>query len=278
MSGGTGLPDKKVDQAKKPARSSAGLPEKKAVKPATESAPKVSSDKKASSSGAKVDLYIIHGWTYTVEPWKSTLAMLRDEGFRVKMLNVPGLTEPSDKIYEIADYVKWADEQIPDGAIALGHSNGGRILLNLCAGKPEKLRHLILLDSAGVYEPSRKKRLVERLAKIGKPLKKIPLVNKAFHRLTGTTDYSHAPENMKKTLVNMLESDKDLDFSKVTTPVYMLWGKKDTTTPPRQATTMYEKLPNAELKFYANWTHAPYIADAEGLARVLATLIRRLEK
>ena len=83
---------------------------------------------------------------------------------------------------------------------------------------------------------------------------------------------------MKKTLVNMLESDKNLDFSKVTTRAYLLWGKKDTTTPPRQATLMYEKLPNAELKFYANWTHAPYISDPEGLARTLTSLVMRMRK
>ena len=86
------------------------------------------------------DLYIIHGWTYTVEPWKNTLAMLRDNGISVKMLHVPGLTERSDKVYTIDDYVKWANENIPDGAVALGHSNGGRILLNLCADNPEKLK------------------------------------------------------------------------------------------------------------------------------------------
>lgn len=224
------------------------------------------------------DLYIIHGWTYTVEPWKTTLAILRENGLKVKMLNVPGLTQPSDKIWTIEDYVRWADAEIPDGAIALGHSNGGRILLNLCSQKPEKLKYLLLLDSAGVYEPSRKKQMVEKIAKMGRPLRKIPLVNKAFHRMTGTTDYSHAPENMKQTLVNMLESDKALDFSKVTTKTFLLWGKKDTTTPPRQATAMYEKLPNAELKFYANWTHAPYIADPEGLARALTTLVMRMKK
>ena len=260
MSGGTGLPDRKVD--KKPAAREA------IVKPAAKKHSGPSAEPASKHKEAKrekmADLYIIHGWTYTVEPWKTTLELLGDDGFKIKMLHVPGLTEPSDKVYEIADYVKWADSEIPDGAMALGHSNGGRILLNLCADKPDKLRHLILLDSAGIYEPSRKKQMVERLAKIGKPFKKIPLVNKAFHRVTGTTDYSHAPENMKKTLVNMLESDKSLDFSKVTTPVYILWGKKDTTTPPRQATSMYEKLPQAELKFYANWTHTPYIADPEG--------------
>ena len=223
------------------------------------------------------DLYIIHGWTYTVEPWNRTLAILKHNGLNVKMLHVPGLTEPSKKVYEIEDYVKWADANIPDGAIALGHSNGGRILLNLCSNKPGKLSNLILLDSAGVYEVTAKKRAVARLAKIGKPLKKIPVVDKAFHRFTGTTDYSKAPENMKQTLVNMLESDKNLKIENVSTPTFILWGKKDTTTPPRQATAIYEKLPHAELKFYANWTHAPYISDPEGLARALEKLIKKLQ-
>ena len=224
------------------------------------------------------DLYIIHGWTYTVEPWRNTIELLREKGLSVKMLHVPGLTEDSKKEFTIEDYVKWADQEIPDGAIALGHSNGGRILLNLCAQKPEKLKYLILLDAAGVYEPSLKKKVVEKVAKVGKPLKKIPLVDKAFHRITGSTDYSKAPENMKKTLVNMIDSDKNLDFSKVETKTFILWGKKDTTTPPRQATEMYEKLPNAELKFYANWTHAPYISSPEELARALGTLVERLNK
>ena len=223
------------------------------------------------------DLYIIHGWTYTVEPWRNTLKLLQDDGFKVKMLHVPGLTKPSDQVYTIDDYVDWANENIPDGAVALGHSNGGRILLNLCAINPEKLKHLILLDAAGVYEPSARKQLVTKLAKLGKPLKKIPIVDKAFHRITGSTDYSRAPENMKKTLANMLNSDKDLDLTKVETPTFILWGKKDTTTPPRQATAMYEKLPHAELKFYASWTHAPYISDPKGLARALSVLIRRFK-
>ena len=116
------------------------------------------------------DLYIIHGWTYTVEPWKETISLLRDKGISVKMLHVPGLTEESKKEWTIYDYMKWADREIPDGAVALGHSNGGRILLNLCAQKSGKLKYLTLLDSAGVYEPSMRKKIVEKLAKIGQPL------------------------------------------------------------------------------------------------------------
>lgn len=225
----------------------------------------------------KTDLYIIHGWTYTVEPWKQTLEILKENDINVHMLKVPGLTEESKKVFTITDYMRWANQNIPDGAIALGHSNGGRILLNLCAKKPQKLKFLILLDSAGVYEPSAKKKIVGALAKIGRPLKKIPFLNKVFHKVTGTTDYSRAPENMKKTLTNMLDSDKDLKIKDVTTRTYILWGKNDKITPPRQATKMYEELPNAELKFYANWTHAPYISNPNELARAIITLISRIK-
>ncbi len=224
------------------------------------------------------DLYIIHGWTYTTKPWEKTLKEVREAGFSVKMLHVPGLTEESKRIFTIDDYARWANKEIPDGAIALGHSNGGRILLNLCVKNPEKLKYLILLDSAGIYEPTTKKRIVEKLAKIGKPLKKISIINKIFHKLTGSTDYSHAPENMKKTLTNMLASDKDLDFSKITTKTFILWGRKDMTTPPHQAEIMHKKLPNSALKFYANWTHAPYISSPDELARAIITLLKELKK
>ena len=224
-----------------------------------------------------VDLYIIHGWTYTVTPWDQTIATLKKNGINVKMLHVPGLTEPSKKVFTIDDYVKWADQNIPDGAIALGHSNGGRILLNLCAKKPNKLKHLILLSAAGVYEPSRKKQIVEKLAKFGKPLKKIPLIDKIFHKITGSTDYSKAPENMKLTLTNMLTSDRNLKPEQVTTKTSILWGMKDTTTPPRQAEILAKKLPNSSLKFYTNWTHAPYISHPDELARALTSLMEKLK-
>ena len=81
----------------------------------------------------KTTLYIIHGWTYTVSPWEKTIADLEKKGLKIEMLHVPGLTSPSKKVWTIEEYVKWADRHIPDGSVALGHSNGGRILLNLCS-------------------------------------------------------------------------------------------------------------------------------------------------
>lgn len=225
------------------------------------------------SKSSHKTLYIIHGWAYSVKPWARTLQLLRQAGVDVHMLHVPGLTEPSNRIWTIEEYVDWANQNIPDGAIALGHSNGGRILLNLCAKNPKKLKRLILLASAGVYEPSKKRNLLRKLTKLASPLKKLPLLRKVFHKLIGASDYSRAPENMKRTLANMLDSDKSLDLSKITTQTAILWGKQDTVTPPRQAETLHAKLKNSTLEFHQNWPHAPYITDPEGLAKaILATL------
>lgn len=214
-------------------------------------------------------LYIIHGWTYTTAPWAKTIALLEKKGMKIEMLHVPGLTSPSKKVWTIDEYVKWADRNIPNGAIALGHSNGGRILLNLCSQKPEKLKQLILLDAAGVYEISNKRDIFRTLSKRLAFLKNIPGLTRIWHKITGATDYAKAPANMKQTLSNMLESDRSLDLSKVLTPTSILWGEADTVTPPRQAEIMHQRIVNSTLEIFPDWTHAPYLSHPVELAKAI---------
>lgn len=223
-------------------------------------------------------LYIIHGWTYTTEHWARTLEILKKEyKIDVEMLNVPGLTTSSKKVWTIEEYADWADRNIPSGSVALGHSNGGRILLNLCGKKPEKLKYLILLSSAGVYEENKKREASRKLSKIFAPLKKSALLRKIFHKLVGASDYDRAPENMKKTLSNMLSSDKKLDISSVKTPTSILWGEKDTITPLRQGEKIHELIEGSSLTTYKNWTHAPYIVDPSGLARAINKVMEGID-
>lgn len=223
-------------------------------------------------------LYVIHGWTYTTKPWTKTIALLKEKDINIKMLNVPGLTAPSKKVWTIDDYVKWADQNIPAGAIALGHSNGGRILLNLCSQNPQKLKHLILLDSAGVYEKSTKRDLMRKFSKTLAPLKRVPYMQKVVHKLTGASDYSRAPENMKQTLANMIDSDKQLDLAKITTPTSILWGRADTVTPPRQAVTIHRAISGSTLKFFNDWSHAPYLSHPQELANAILNTIKEVKK
>lgn len=215
-------------------------------------------------------LYIIHGWTYTTKPWTHTIELLEKSGaIKVKMLHVPGLTSPSNAIWNIDQYVAWANENLPDHATVLGHSNGGRILLNLLSHSPQKLRHVILLNSAGIYESSKKRDLLRRTSKLLSPLKKLPLLRKIIHKILGANDYERAPENMKQTLANMLDSDQSLDLSSISTKISILWGESDQTTPLRQGKALHKALKNSTFKSYKNWTHAPYISHPKALAQAI---------
>ena len=219
-------------------------------------------------------LYIIHGWTYTVEPWTKTIEILRDKyQIEVKMLHVPGLTEQSQKVWPINDYVRWAKRELPDDAVVLGHSNGGRILMNLTIKHPKKLSHLILLDSAGIYEKSLKRDLLRGLSKAFGIFKRVPILRKVFHKLVGASDYAHAPENIKKTLANMHESDKNLDPSRIKVKTSILWGENDQITPLRQGKKLHDLISGSTFYSSDKWRHAPYIDDPKGLAKAISEVL-----
>lgn len=225
-------------------------------------------------------LIIIHGWTYTIEPWAETVKLLRQAGVEVEQLRVPGLTEPSDKVWTIDSYVEWLGEKLAgrtDVAV-LGHSNGGRIAMNYLIKYPETFDHLILLNSAGLYfkpeTESLKRRIARVVAKIGKPLARIPGLRKVFYRLIGS-DYGRAPENMKKTLSNMLESDKAFDASRVkANKINILWGKEDRTTPIQMGRKLHQQLKGSTIREFDDWAHAPYLTHPNETAEAILEVLK----
>ena len=221
-------------------------------------------------------LYIIHGWTYRPEPWHEVIDELKKIGVEAELLKVPGLGTKSDKVFTIEDYAKWAREKLPKGGYALGHSNGGRILLNLLSKEPDYLNGIILLDAAGVWEKENRRKTLKALSKVFAPLKKSKFIRKAVHRVIGANDYENAPENMKKTLDNMINSDKVLDITKVTTSAQIIWGEDDQTTPLRQGKKMHELLPNSELTTKPGWRHSHYLVSTSELAAEIKTQLTRL--
>ena len=177
-------------------------------------------------------LYILHGWTYTLKPWRPTAERLRAADMEPVFLKLPGLTSPSRKVWTVEEYLAWLDKQLAptDRPTVLGHSNGGRLLLNYCASRPGKIGRLLLLNSAGV-PPGRRLRLrnavFRYLSKIFGFARNITVLRKLVYRLLGAGDYDRAPPNMKPTLGNMLDSDYELPakLASIKTPVNFVWGK-----------------------------------------------------
>ena len=226
------------------------------------------------------DLYIVHGWTYRPEPWEEVIEKLKvNHKLDAKLLRVPGLGTPSDKIYTIDDYATWAAKNIPKGSIALGHSNGGRILLNMLSHEgSDYLKGLILFDAAGIYKPSRKRDVMRKLSKTFAPLKKSKLARKIVHKALRVHDYNDAPENMKQTLTNMLDSDKNLKIDQISTPARLVWGTEDRMTPLRQGKKMDELLQNSHLTIKEGWRHSHYLQSTAEMAAEIAKQYEALTK
>ena len=87
--------------------------------------------------------------------------------------------------------------------------------------------------------------------------------------MLGANDYDRAPANMKATLTNMINSDKQLRIEQVTTPTVLLWGEADKTTPLHQGQLLARRLLRAVMKTYPEWAHAPYLTHPAALARAI---------
>ena len=123
---------------------------------------------------------------------------------------------------------------------------------------------------------SAKRDISRGLSKAFLPLKKSKFARKLAHKILGASDYENAPENMKVTLTNMLDSDKNLDISKVTTPAQIIWGSDDNITPVRQGKKMHELLKNSELTVKEGWRHSRYLVSTEELAQEIADKFNKL--
>ena len=226
-------------------------------------------------------LFIIHGWSYSTEKWQPTLELLRQAGIQPVMLRVPGLTESSKIAWDIASYTAWLDDQLTGVSqpIILGHSNGGRIALNYCLFRPNKIAKLILVCSAGVVDRSKthraKKTVFKLAAKLFRPLRSWPLACRLVRRLAASSDYDKAQPHMKLTLINLLKSDKHLRLDQITTPTAIIWGSQDSVTPIRQAQELKQRLQQVvDYQVINGAGHIPYASHPQQLADIIVKLVK----
>jgi len=227
----------------------------------------------------KKQVFVIHGWTYSLDKWADVTAALKKRGIDVVLLKVPGLTSPSTKTWDIAGYVDWLNKQLKhtEKPIVIGHSNGGRIALAFTQKFPDKIHKLILIDSAGVAHnklvPRAKLKVLRGVSKAGKALSRVPPVKKAFYKIIGAQDYLNAPPNMKRTMQNMLQADQTMNFQAVRVPTTIIWGRDDAITPIKDGRKLEKSIANAKLFTVDNARHAPFFSHPDEVADLIINVL-----
>ncbi len=234
---------------------------------------------------------ILHGWTYSTEKWNPFANLLKQKSINSTILKIPGLTEKIDKVWRIDDYVEWLRQKIEsqkfnnltmkqfnNRLVLIGHSNGGRIALNFAIKYPQRIDRLILIDSAGAYHNDlaiRAKRfLFKNIAKIGKKLSSSEKLKELLYNVIGKTDYKNANPYMRQTMINLLGSDKMLNFDKIIVPTLIIWGENDKVTPLRDAKIMHALIPNSKLYIVKGAKHSPQFTNAEEVTEIITKYLK----
>ena len=220
---------------------------------------------------------ILHGWSYSIDKYEEINSLIKEKGLKTSILKVPGLTQElkKDGVWNIDNYVQWLKKILDkEGKVILiGHSNGGRISLNFAAKYPEKVEKLILIDSAGIYHNNLylklKRSFFAALAKIGKKITKSELLRNILYKLTGESDYKNASTNMRKTMVNLMKSDKLLDLAKINIPTLIIWGGDDKVLPLSDGEKMHQQIKNSKLEIIENARHSPQFTNPKKVAEII---------
>lgn len=230
----------------------------------------------------KSKIFILHGWTYSIDKWLAFAGKLKSNNLDPAVLKIPGLTDKIDRPWIMEDYVNWLLGKVKNKKrkiILIGHSNGGRIAMAFSIKYPEKVEKLILIDSAGIYHDELylklKRGFFGIVAKTGRKFLKLKFAKDFLYFLVGERDYKEASENMKRTMINLLEWEKTFRPEEVAVPTVIIWGKHDGMTPVSDGKLLNEKIISSKLYIVNNARHSPQFSHPKEVSEIILENIIR---
>ena len=203
-------------------------------------------------------ILLIHGWNYTnynsskcIDAWQNRKGFVDElqKYFEVLKVNLPGFCGTSDpfKPWSLDDYVSYVDQiikiQKPD--IVLGYSFGGAIALKWKHDSCDKDIKVVLVSPAIIRNYQTKK-----ISKIGKYIKRILpqsitswLRDIYLTRFNSNPYYIHASKIMRETYRNIVTVDLRKELLDLSEPITLIYGGKDTATPPFLVKEVITKTP-----------------------------------
>lgn len=213
---------------------------------------------------------LLHGWLASLETMKPLQKHLAN-CFKVYNVDIIGFgkSDMPDEPMNTNDYGEFLNNFINtlkiENPILIGHSNGGRTILNYAGRNLGKINKIVLIDSAGI-KPKRKPsyyfkvytfKTVKNIVKI-LPKKFEKLREKALSKF-GSADYKASPEILRKTMNIILNEDQRKIMPNINVPTLMIWGDRDTATPLEDAKKMEKVIPNSGIAVLEGAGHFSYL-------------------
>ncbi len=237
-----------------------------------------------------VPLLLIHGLGARSLDWAALIPGLQAAGHEVIVVDLPGYgrsDKPEHVGYTIAEQERAVVGVLRELGIAVadvaGWSMGGWIAMKIAADHPERVRRLVLFDSAGMdfeleYEPSvftpRDVDGVQRLlARLTPQARRMPrFVAKDLLRRTASTRWV-----MRRSVDAMLGGRDLMQFrlGEIRQPTLVFWGEDDRLIPIEAGERIVAGIEGASLVRLPGCGH---LAPTECAAKIIPALTRFLQE
>lgn len=225
---------------------------------------------------------LLHGWLATLETMRP-IANNLCQNFKVYLVDIVGfgksdLPEHPLKTDDFGDFLKDFIEKLEiKNPILIGHSNGGRMIINAVGRGIVSPKKVVLFDSAGI-KPKRSFGYYLKVGfyKTGKFIlnllpntKEIKEFKEKLRSKVGSSDYKASANVLKETMKIILNEDLSHLLPKISVPTLLFWGSLDTATPISDGRKMEKLIPDCGLIEYAGSTHFSYLENINNVNSVL---------
>lgn len=223
-------------------------------------------------AGQGAPLLLLHGWGCDAGHFMALQKYLAYQ-FTTYAIDLPGfgLSTQPEEVWGSEEYadliVRFINAIHINNPILIGHSLGGKIIINLVARSLVKVKKIVLISSAGVRLPRPfKLSLKIGFFKVVKFFTRLPVIKNIFgswlelyKRKFGSVDYKNASGHMRAILVKVVNEDITALLPRVKVPTLLLWGDQDTTTPLKAGQIMHNMISESKLKVFSGSGHHPFL-------------------
>ncbi len=222
--------------------------------------------------GADVQFVWGHGWGHSHAQFLSLARSLAQVGPSL-LLDFPGFgaSPVPNAPWGTADYADavadWLATQPRSRRIWVGHSFGCRVGLQLAARHPAAVDGLFLVAAAGL---PRRRSLAQRLRftarrwayKTGRMMLPEGPARERLRRRFGSADYARAGA-LRPILVKVIAEDLTTVAREVRCPVALVYGDRDTDTPPEIGERLAKLCPRAALTILQGFDHHDILTEGQ---------------
>lgn len=192
----------------------------------------------------------LHGWGADCTSFRGVVFNLPKNDVSYMLVDFPGFgkSEEPTRSYSVLDYAEEIITLLDNLKISkvtiVGHSFGGRIGIVLASKFSERVKKLILVDSAGVIEG----RGLYYHLKVGCYKLKVKLFGREKVKLSGSDDYKALKSDVMRETFKKVVNEDLLDLSKnIKTPTVLIWGDKDKATSLKAGRKLNKAIKNSKL-------------------------------